>query len=117
MPRFRLLQIMLILLLLLQPEKYIMYNLHILLSLLILQRETHTHLFRKLGAEAPNTTCSTCLIFAQRKVRFYIILVPPPLLLLLYITAEVYLTKPKKDTLYLSIGKYYFFKVLFVLPT
>ena len=79
------------------------------------KRDSHSPI-QKVGAEAPNTTCSTCLIFAQLKVRFYIILVPPPLLLL-YITAEVYLTKPKKDTLYLSSGKYYFFKVLFVLPT
>ena len=73
------------------------------------KRDSHSPI-QKVGAEAPNTTCSTCLIFAQLKVRFYIILVPPPLLLL-YITAEVYLTKPKKDTLYLSSGKYYFFKV------
>lgn len=80
------------------------------------KRDSHSPI-QKVGAEAPNTTCSTCLLFAQLKVRFYIILVPPPLLLLLYITAEVYLTKPKKDTLYLSSGKYYFFKVLFVLPT
>ena len=72
------------------------------------KRDSHSPI-QKVGAEAPNTTCSTCLIFAQLKVRFYIILVPPPLLLLLlllYITAEVYLTKPKKDTLYLSSGKY-----------
>ena len=80
------------------------------------KRDSHSPI-QKVGAEAPNTTCSTCLIFAQLKVRFYIILVPPPLLLLLYITAEVYLTKPKKDTLYLSSGKYYFFKVLLICTT
>ena len=106
-----------LILLLLQPEKYIMYVqfTYTTIPSYSAKRDSHSPI-QKVGAEAPNTTCSTCLIFAQLKVRFYIILVPPPLLLLLYITAEVYLTKPKKDTLYLSSGKY-FFKVLLVLPT